>query len=291
MPDYKSHSMHSELVLPNINKQINIDRNDLRKFAIGPDSLMLSDYRLFDYQHSHNTKAYFETLIKTIKERKLQDNNKVMAFLYGQLDHFVLDLVMHPLIYYMTEKMPSNSLLKPHTLIEMWIADYLMIKYRRKEKRYYYKSESFDNDLKSLIDYVYKKVFNRNNVSFKYRAGINHMVGIDSIRLNKNKLFHKICERIKTGDFFYSEKISRVVVFLNLNHSSLQNPITGEVFNESFDDLWKESLTVASELIEEVNNFLYLDYALNSYLIRNDISYNTGLPCVETEEFKYVKKY
>ena len=39
-----------------------------------------------------------------------------MAFLYGQLDHFILDMIMHPLIYYMTENMPKENLLEPHVI-------------------------------------------------------------------------------------------------------------------------------------------------------------------------------
>ena len=34
-----------------------------------------------------------------------------MSFLYGQIDHYILDVIMHPLIYYMTEDMPKNNFL------------------------------------------------------------------------------------------------------------------------------------------------------------------------------------
>ncbi len=291
MPDYKSHSIHSEMVLPNIKKRTEISSADLKRFAFGPDSLMITDYALFDYQHSHNTRYYFETMINIIKERKLQDNSKVMAFLYGQLDHFVLDLVMHPLIYYMTEKMPSDSVINPHALIELWIADYVTVKNRRKFQKYYLKTRLFNKELSGVINDTYKKIYNRNNMSVRYDIGVNTIVEFDKFRSKRTRLKELICSRFKLGDFLYNRNTGRVSRFLNLSHSSIQNPITGDEYHESFDDLWRESLTVASELIEDVNNYLYLDKPLTNCLITNNISYNTGFPCCDKEEFKYVKRY
>ena len=95
MPSYKTHSIHGELVLNDIDKKVEIDRNDIRTFCFGFDTLIFSDYSLFKYQHRNNTKDYFETLLQLIKEKGLQDNSEVMAFIYGQLDHFVLDIVIH----------------------------------------------------------------------------------------------------------------------------------------------------------------------------------------------------
>ena len=291
MPDYKTHSIHSETVMSSIHKRTNVDRNDLVRFAFGPDSLMFTDYGLFDYQHSHDTGIYFETLLRMVKERKLQDNSKVMAFVYGQLDHFVLDLVMHPLIYYMTEKMPSKSILKPHALVELWISDYVMLKQHKKKKIYYYPSKVLNPELRGVINDLYLRIFRKNNMATKYDIGVNSLISFDKLRLSKNRVINNICKGINIGDFFYDKNVSRVTRYLNLNHHSINNPISGEEFIDSFDDLWKKSLRIASELIEDVNNYLYLDRPLNNYFIRNNISYNTGFPCTEKEEFKFVKKY
>lgn len=291
MPDYKSHSIHSEIVLKNINKRTFIEPNNLKKFAIGPDLLMFTNYRLFDYQHSHNTKLYFESLIKTIKERKLQDNSRVMEFLYGQIDHFILDTIIHPLIYYMTEKMPSKSILKPHTLIELWIADYLMLKYNIGKKKYYGDSIKFDIELNSLISDVYNKSYNEKNIAKGYRIGMYFIDRIEYLRTTSNHLVKSICKTINLGNFSYGDNHKKVKKYLNLNHSKLLNPVNGKEFYDSFDDLWSKSLMISLELIEDVNNYLYLDKSLNNYYIENDISYNTGLPCTNKEVFKYVKRY
>lgn len=291
MPDYKTHSIHSEVVYKDINKRTFIDKESLKKFAFGPDSLITTNYKLFDYQHSHDTRLYFETLISLIKERKLQDNGKVMAFLYGQLDHFVLDLVMHPLIYYMTEAMPSKYILSPHTLIEMWISDYVMMKSKRTKENYYRRKIVSDTSLDNLIDSLYYKTFKDKNASKKYKMGISSIILFDDVRFNKSEFLRNILNRINLGNIFYDGNILKIRKYLNLKRRSITNPISGVTFRDSFNDLWVKSLMIASELIEDVNNYLYRDIPLNNYLIRNNISYNTGFPCTDKEVFKYVKKY
>ena len=129
MPSYKTHAIHGEMILPNIISQTEINKEDLKAFCMGPDALIATDYHVFELQHAKDTRNYFKTLLKLIKKDKLQDNSEVMAFLYGQLDHFILDVIMHPLIYYMTEDMPKEHLMDPHGLVENYIDDYVMSKF------------------------------------------------------------------------------------------------------------------------------------------------------------------
>lgn len=290
MPDYKTHSIHSELVFNNIRRKTDIDLDKLKIFSFGPDSLISTNYKLFDYQHSHKTKDYFESLLKYIKDNKLQDNSEVMSFLYGQLDHFILDIIIHPLIYYMTEKMPVRYRLKPHTLLELWISDYVMTRYQKDNKNYY-SSMKISRQLKDVINNSYKKVYKKDNVASQYESGISHIITFDSIRFSDDKLLKRICNRLKIGDFFYKRNGHKARKFLNFKHEIITNPVTGDEFKSSFDDLWTESIDVASELIDDVNRYLYLDRPLSNYFINGNISYNTGLPCSKEEKFRFVRKY
>ena len=70
MPNYKTHSIHGELILPSINNKTQINVEDLKLFCLGPDALLTTDYRLFDLQHRKDTRVYFKTLIKLIKKKK-----------------------------------------------------------------------------------------------------------------------------------------------------------------------------------------------------------------------------
>ena len=73
MPSYKTHAIHGEIILPKINTRIEINKEDLKSFCMGPDALIVTDYRLFELQHIKDTRDYFKTLLKLIKKEKLQD--------------------------------------------------------------------------------------------------------------------------------------------------------------------------------------------------------------------------
>ena len=289
MPSYKTHSIHGEIILPDIIKQTYIDKDDIKTFCMGPDAMIATDYHMFKYQHVNLTKDYFMTLLKLIKENKLQENSEVMAFLYGQLDHFVLDLTTHPLIYYMTENYPKAHKIDPHGLVEMWIDDYTMNKYNKDNKHYYHKVFIKDKELKELINQTYRNVYRIDNIAFKYSTGQLFMVMYDSLR--NNKIIRPITKLINVGDIKYSKDLDRVIPFLNLEHDVWYNPETGEKSTNSFDDLWQRAIEVSLETINDANNFLYKDKNITNPLILNNTSYDTGLPCSAGQSLKYIKKY
>ena len=73
-----------------------------------------------------DSKYFFAYLMREIKNSHNLDNPEAIAFLYGQIDHFILDVIMHPLIYYMTDDLPKEHLIDPHGLVENLIDDYVM---------------------------------------------------------------------------------------------------------------------------------------------------------------------
>jgi hypothetical protein len=156
---------------------------------------------------------------------------------------------------------------------------------------YYHNNPILDKELREIIDSSYEKIYQCKNVSTKYELGARNLLLFDNIRFSDNKLLKKVCNTLKLGDFFYNRTSHRVRPFLNLNHKIITNPVTGVEFKSSFNDLWEESIMVASELIEDVDRYLYLDRPLNNYYINGNISYNTGLPCQEKEHFRFVKRY
>jgi hypothetical protein len=191
----------------------------------------------------------------------------------------------------MTEGLKKDYKLTPHALVEMWIDDYVMLKNNKSENNYYKMNTYMDEETQGVINDSYNKVFKRNNVSSKYRNGIFFITRFERLRCAKDSFIEGISSKLKIGNIFYNRNINKVTRFLNLKHEDITNPITGETFNDSFDDLWNKSLMIAGELIDDVNRYLYYDKPLNNYYILNDISYNTGLPCRNKEVFKYVKKY
>ena len=292
MPSYKTHAIHGEMVLPKIGLKTDINKEDLKTFCMGPDALIATDYKVFELQHTKDTRNYFKTLLKLIKKNNLQDNSEVMAFLYGQLDHFILDIIMHPLIYYMTSDMPQEHLINPHGLVETLIDDYVVQKYNKNDVNYYRKVSISDRKLIKLINNAYKKVYNTNNASLKYSLGIMLISIYDSL-IRRDKLFlaKYIMKLINLGDISYHKDYKDVLPFLNLNNDIWYNPETGIKHNESFDNLWDKASEIALETIDDVNRYLYQDKSIRNPIILDDISFNTGIPCKEGQKLKYFKKY
>ena len=292
MPSYKTHAIHSEIILPKISNRIYVNKEDMKAYSMGPDALILTDYNLFELQHVKSTRRYFKTLIKLIKQNKLQDNSETMAFLYGQIDHFILDMIMHPLIYYMTENMPKENLLDPHAIVENLIDDYVVQRFDRNDDIYYHKVIINDRKLIRIINNAYYKVYHSKNISFKYSIGMILINIYDSL-IRRDKLFlaKSVMKLINFGDVSYHSDYKRVLPYLNLEHDIWLNPETGEESRASFDNLWEKASEVALETIQDVNLYLYQDKKLKNPIILNDTSFNTGLPCNKGQTFKYVKKY
>lgn len=291
MPSYKTHSIHGEIILPNIDKKVEIEKEDLKTFCIGPDAMIATDNKLFNYQHENKVKQYFEALLRLIKENKLQDNHKVMAFLYGQLDHYMLDVVTHPLIYYVTEDMPKKHLLSPHSIVEMWIDDYVIENFGKDEEQYY-NSSIDDKELKKIINALYKETYGSNFTYLKYKYGMKLINMFDTLVRKKHiKIIPSLIKLFNVGDITYHRNNEKVLQYLNLNNDIWYNPETGERTNDSFDDLWKKSLEASLQTIHDVNGYLYADKELKNTYIKDDISYSTGLPCEKGQCFTYIKKY
>ena len=291
MPSYKSHAIHGELILLEIDKKIEIKKEDLKVFCFGPDTLIATDYKTFSYQHKNRVKDFFEALIKYIKDNKLQNNGEVMAFLYGQLDHYIVDLTCHPLIYYMTEGLPKENKIAFHGLVEMWIDDYIMEKYNKKEMFYFKKWFLKNKEVRALVNILYKELFDVKNESLKYSLGITVTNLLDSLaRTNAIGLAPLILKTFNIGDLVYGNP-ERALPYLNFEKKEWTHPITGEILTSSFDDLWKKSCERSLETIQDVNKYLYSDRPLYNQYISNNVSYDTGFPCEEKRTFQFIKKY
>ncbi len=291
MPSYKSHSVHGEIVLSKMDNKLDIDNEDIKTFSFGPDSMIFTDHSTFSYQHHNDTKKFFLNLLELIKNKNLQNNPEVMAFLYGQINHFVLDSTLHPYIYFITEGIDSDTKFSPHCLVEMWIDDYIIDKYDKKDFSYYHKLGIKDKELNKLIDELYEKTYGKSNISLKYNLGIKSLVFFDTVvRRNAIGIVPIASRLLKSGDIVYSDS-KKYEPYLNNEKKEWRNPETGEKNNYSFDELWDKSILVSLDTINDVNNYLYNGKELTNELIMNNTSYNTGLDCEKGQTLKYVKKY
>ena len=214
MPSYKSHSIHGEIMYSMIPREIEINKELLKLFCVGPDAMLVTDNKTFMNQHSHKTRKFFLTMIETIKKHNLQFNPEIMSFLYGQLDHFALDVVAHPYIYYMTENYPSKSKVPAHALIEFWIDDFISAKYKKEKDISYSSLLGNKKKLRRFINSIYRKVYGVKNEFVKYDNGLKLTNFFDSIiRNDPSKFILWIINTFSIGDIMYHDNYDKAKPF------------------------------------------------------------------------------
>lgn len=306
MPSYISHSIHAKqlfyllikeqlLKIELDNKSIDLFKEFMKIFGMGPDILIMTDYKTFSLQHTKQVREFWYALLKYIKDNKLQDNERIMANVYGQVDHLSLDMKLHPFIIYLTQYKKKEHWIKPHGVFEHDLDNYIIDKFSKNESLcYWHHFISNDSELIKMLNSIYKDVYNVNHAATKYYFGTIWMVIYDVwARKNLGIIIPLIDKILNIGGIVYDKNRTEYVKqFLNLEHNEWLHPETGEKFTESFDDLWQSAYIDSCELIGEINNYLYGSKAIDSIsVIKNNPSYNTGYDCTKEETYQYSKRY
>ena len=145
-----------------------------------------------------------------------------------------------------------------------------------------------DDSLMFLINKAYFDVYGINNMSLCYEttlAGIEILESIVKSRIFNNK---KLLTFISGYNSFLENNGLTKEIILNSNNNSWLNPVTGDVSNDSFLDLYNKAILDTAEAIYEVNKCIY-DGASFDHLTRifTDLSYDTGVSCSYGKDFKY----
>ena len=245
--------------------------------------------RCFEEAHVKNTDAFFLGMIKFIKENNLQGNANAMAFLYGHIMHYALDIRTHPLIYYMTELHPAKftPALGAHTLFESWLDI-------QKEKEAGAKAEAQGKSYKpnlpfrksagkggidALIDTVYENVYGLKKAATGYRVGINIWHAYQLV------LRGAMMKHVK-------QYFSDFAGMLNPNGEEFLHPVTGEPQTATFRQLYDSSIGLACELIAAVNANIF-DGADNEAALKEAFgnSFDTGIAWDDPRARQYFKQY
>ena len=108
---YFGNDVYKELSI-NCQNKINSKVKHFQLFCQGSDPFMFYHFllgkqakemgRLQHIMHTEKTQDFFIFIINQIHSKKLTNNQEVMAYLYGYICHYYLDLYIHPLVYYKT---------------------------------------------------------------------------------------------------------------------------------------------------------------------------------------------
>ena len=285
-------------------------REQFKIFGQGPDVFFFYNLmnpkkgrkirRLGLYMQKNETQAFFVNLITTIKDKKLEKDPEVLAFLYGFLAHYVSDMTMHPFIIYKTgvfnkKDRTSYKYFGGHEQMESYIDAYFMqVRGKTKPKdfkayKFCFTNTNISSNLKRLIDEVFYKTFNEKNIGNKYAASVKQMKSFFTLFRHdptgiKKKIygFSQILPfNIKLDTISYHITLDNNEYYLNLNKEYWHHPLDkNEIYNYSFIELYAIALSRALKLIEEVDKAL-----LNKKSLRHlnevfpNLSYATGYEC------------
>ena len=116
MPSIYTHTTFANDVYNKLNKDIQNTINEKKEFykmfSQSFDNLYYYNFlslkkgkhirNLAKYCHTHKTQEYILNIINYIKKNKLNNNNEVLCYLYGTINHYISDSTLHPYINYRT---------------------------------------------------------------------------------------------------------------------------------------------------------------------------------------------
>ena len=267
-------------------KELLIDKKEyLKVFSLGniPLSYDKKQNNFYNYFNNNKVNLFLTTLTNYIKYNNLKRNKQVMAYLYGMIINYSLSTNINPyLIYFGGDNKYTN--------IKNYIDNYMVrLKlntnpYSFRGYNYCFNVEYFDKELIEVIDFTYKEVFSINNFSNIY---------LNSIRKMKNYYKYFRYDRFGIKKVFYRNKnisyhTKNNSSYLNLEHNKWYNPTSKKISsNLSFIELYMKALYDTSNMINEINQYIYYDKKVNLKKLFGDNSYITG---VEETELKYFKE-
>lgn len=293
------------------------NQNELKTFAQGMDPLYFYKYfygkksekvHLFaKYFHNHKTNEFLITLTNYIKYNYYGKNPEVMAFLYGIISHYILDSTIHPLVVFKTGYFDKN---KPNTYkyngkhhyYEISLDNYLIKTrhdvnpYKFKIHKYCLNTRNISTDLKNVIDFSFKEVFQVNNFSDIYERSLKDMRFIykygryDSWGIKK--MLYKFV-------YLFQKKNK-----LNLQYVSFHHKINNQYFNtekklwcnptiksvkskKSVFELYIIALGKTINIINEINKYIYENKKIDINNLFGNLSYSSGVDCSKKIKYKY----
>lgn len=249
MANYTSHAIMSELMYKDLLKKkllktkINID--SLKLFSIGQD-LTFFNKNCFNTAHYYNSQKFFVETIKYIYNNNLQYNSDIMAYLYGHISHYALDITIHPFIGNLTRGIKPKSLIKPHTVIECEFDKYLTNKYynNKKYNYSYLKIKPIQNkNIRDIINSTYRTTYGFIDMNYVYKSTI---------------LIIKACN--STIDYLYYRNYDLFKKLSKMNEYNTEYLFTNYMKkdkNKDFDKILNTSLKLSENIIKNINLYLY----------------------------------
>lgn len=253
-----------------------------------------------------STILYFENIINNI-ETKEKTREEQKAYLYGSICHYILDNTCHPYIFYHTGNPKTNKKYRGlHEKMEVSLDAYMLKLKRGKELKdetlanLLLPKISFSNELKNIIDIVFKNTFQIKNMGNIYEESVKNGNFLLKYFVTDKTGMKKTLYALKDIVTFWSLRRYKNLSFhvtqidpeyLNLQKRTWYNPVDKSmIHNESFIELYNKALAKATKIIFKIEKYWANEITKEELLeIIGNNSYTTGLDCRLKREMKYFK--
>jgi len=270
MPALFTHYKFGQDVLKKLNKNLQKEiKNSIdyyNMFNQGFDNLYYhfnwNYYKSFGIKaHKTNISNFFENILIYIKENNLQNNNTITNFLYGFINHYTLDTLLHPYINYQVQELNI-----PHTKIEFMLDSQIDLNFQTNKYKVLIPKLNFEKELQKFINIVFEKTYNEKNIGkifnkshtngyYLYRYFITDKYGI------KTFLYKIIDILIPFKKFKLSKNTFYIKTFderlLNKEKNIWNKPNNKlEQYKYSYDELYNICLKICIKLNNNINYIL-----------------------------------
>lgn len=269
MPAVYTHYIFGQNVLSKINKKI---KNEIEKnikyynmYNQGFDNLYYYPFKWTYYRnlgirsHKKNVDLFFKNVIQYIKNNNLEDNSIYTNIIYGFINHYTLDTIVHPFINYQVTNVNIS-----HTKIEFMLDGYYYLnnskeKWQGKIYQVLMPKLKFDENLVELLNDVFFRTHNEKNVGYIFQK--SHNTGYYGYRYFINTYFklvgyfYKLFPKRKNNKLRINECNN---ILLNTNKDTWHHPNDEhKIYNYSLKELYDYALTLALKINKLAYNVIH----------------------------------
>ena len=281
MPALHTHYEFGQDVLNNLNKDVqesikgNISYYNM--FNQGFDNLYYYHFNWKYYKnfgikaHKININIFFENIFNYIKKNKLENNCELTNIIYGFINHYTLDTLLHPYINYQVKNLNI-----PHSKIEFMldkkISNYTDTKYYKQ----LIPKLKFNNDLLKFLNYIFENTYNEKNIGkifnkshnngyYIYKYFMNDKYGIKTFLYKIVDFFTPFKDIKLHENTFYCNSFDERLLNNKKNKWHHPNNIN-EIYNYSFEELYNIALKICIKLNNDAYKVLQNKKKINKLL-------------------------
>lgn len=231
-----------------------------------------------------------------------------LAYLLGFITHHALDSLTHPFIYHRTgtnsnEKSQRARSTRLHKLYEV-LLDTALSQYEYSKQavnenpeKVFSISSKTRKFLEKFYRYILMELYHIDLPKKEIRNSLKTAVFFVSLfkdpngwKANLMNKFEKLVDDDMLVTRFFYPMYTNEFDILNINNKEWKHPVTGEVFNKTYPELFHEAVDVASENINNLYQLANSDQSdLEDYdSIFHNLSYFTGKDIKEDQALKYI---